>query len=702
MRVALGPAMKMRSYVGLLLLAVAPGCGATDSESEEELVGESQSAVTLPTITAERAVVLDPQSSNVIYAKNGSPVEAAMGSTAKIMTMYVALKAVSDGHVAFSDKITISAKAAKQACNCFASDSPGILVAGDKMTLHDALSAVAISDGEPTVAVAEYVAKAVVDGSKTPNATEAQSAYWEQQFIGLMNDEVDALGLADTHFATVHGGDEPSQHISPESLALLWEHGRSDHQHWLTYLGWWNRDLYVYPGGAAVGVPYNEKNAHTFYPNVEGAKGGNSVECIDCFVTSADRLGRRVTATNLQSTSNTADAAEQLRFGFEKLLEPKVAASAPVVGIQDHALSCSGNEVISAAGSALGKMLLMRHTASADGKTLSFVDWLPTNDSVQNIDVERINPNYVVTIEQRQGGAVELRSWSWGAGAPTLVDTESLGSGSILRVNKLAANRLAANRLASTGLVMQTFALSSTGALSLLDTKTYNNATLTELDAAANTNGEVLVALRKGGSLHLRSYAVNLATGLITLAATMDKGPLTSVRTAFIGNGVTGPHKTTSAAGNLVDNPQSIDSRYAVSYIDGAGWHEIAYVRTNANVPYWMQGWGDAGLLGSETAVTGVRGSGAASVYRGLGNQDHLAVSDFPWAHPVHTTSSASDDLKRRFRRVSHSPPSQSVLASQLEICSVSSGANSAAAQVSAIRDPASQLVLRLWREGAN
>jgi hypothetical protein len=129
---------------------------------------------------------------------------------------------------------------------------------------------------------------------------------------------------------------------------------------------------------------------------------------------------------------------------------------------------------------------------------------------------------------------------------------------------------------------------------------------------------------------------------------------------------------------------------------------EIAYVRTNLNVPYWMRGWGNAGLPGTETAVTGVRGSGAASVYRGLDAQDHLAVSDFPWEHPIHTTSSASDELQRKYRRVAHTPATAGVLAEHVEICSVSAGNSSAAAQVTAFRDPGSQLTLRLWREGAN
>lgn len=693
--------MTNKSLVGLLLLAAAPGCVATDSESVEERVGESQSAITLPDITAERALVMDSATQDILYEQAGNPVAAAMGSTAKIMTMYVALKAVADGHVSFDDKITISEKAATQGCNCFASDEPGILVGGDQMTLHDALSAVAISDGEPTVAVAEFVAKAVIEGSKTPNLTWEDSAYWEQQFIGLMNDAVDDLGLADTHFATVHGGDDPTQHITPESLALLWEYGKADHDHWLTYLGWWDRDLVVFPGGAAVGVPYNQTNTHGFYPNVEGAKGGNSPECIDCFVTSADRLGRRVTITNLQSTNNKADAAEQLRYGFEKLLEPRVATSTTVLGIQDHALSCSGTEVLSAAGSALGKLVLTRHTASADAKTLSFVDWLPTNDTVQNVDIDRISSSYVVTIEQRATNSIVLRSWSWGTKAPVVGDTEALGSGTIVRVNRLSSTRVLSSHLTSSGLVLKTWSLSSSGALALLDTKTFNDLTLTELDTAANSEGNAaLVVLRKGGNLHLRTYSIS-AAGIMSLVSTMDKGAVTSVRTAFIGNGLTGGHDTGPTASGGMYYPPSLNARYAVSYIDGAGWHEIAYVRTNANVPYWMRGWGDAGLPGTETAVTGVRGSGAASVYRGFDNKDHVAVSDFPWMHPIHTTASAWDELQRQYRRVSHNPLSASALASQVEICTVNAGASSAA-QVSAMRDPGSQLVLRLWREGAN
>ena len=56
--------------------------------------GPAGAALPDPVITAERAAVYDPLADEFRYLKAGSPAGAAMASTAKIMTIYVALDAV--------------------------------------------------------------------------------------------------------------------------------------------------------------------------------------------------------------------------------------------------------------------------------------------------------------------------------------------------------------------------------------------------------------------------------------------------------------------------------------------------------------------------------------------------------------------------------------------------------------------------------
>ncbi|MDZ4825845.1 MAG: hypothetical protein SGJ13_05185, partial [Actinomycetota bacterium] len=492
-------------------------------------------------ISAERAAVYDPLADEFLYEQAGTPAEAAMGSTAKIMTMYVALNSVANGDVSMVDKITISAKAATQGCNCF-NDVDGTLQGGDQMSLRDALHAVALSDGEPTVAVAEFVAKAVIDGVKTPNETWDEAAYWETEFVGLMNEAVVSMGLDSTHFETPHGGDSEGQYTTAADLARIWNVGVEVHTDFLEILGWWQRDLLVYHGGGVLATAYPLSLWHGYYPGVEGSKGGGSTECQLCWIASAQRLGRRVIVSNMQSDDAMGDAATQFAAGFEQIFEPHTVASVGNAGaITDHALACRGSDVVSAARDAGGKLLLQRYTANADPATLVKVGGLATGIVAKSVDVDRVNANYVTTVEQQAGGGTDrvyLRSWRWIGANPTLVDTELVGRGTLAHVEQLTDDRVLTVYRSDTGYRLNPWRVELDGtltALHLLDVV----GMPAELDVAADMVGlEAFVVVRDAkGNLVGRTYAIAVANGVISLVDEDVRGNATSVRVAYVGTG---------------------------------------------------------------------------------------------------------------------------------------------------------------------
>lgn len=673
-----------------LLLPI--GCGATGAGEGDEAdasLGTVTAAITDPDITADRAAVYDPQHDELLFDQPGSPPEAAMGSTAKIMTVHVALEAVKAGHVNLFDKLTISDKAAAQGCNCF-DGKDGTLVGGDQMRLDDALYAVAQSAGEPTVAVAEFVAKAVLDGSKEPNTTWEESAAWEESFVGLMNEAASDLGLVDTVFTTPHGGDDPDQYTTAVELIETWEQGVAANTKFLEFLGPFRRNLAVYKGGSAVATFFLSQRSFGFYPGVEGSKPGGSDFCESCYITSAKRLGRRITVSNLQSSANTLDAAEQLRFGFETIFDPDLVTAAAGAGaITDHALACSGNSAYSAMITPAGTLTLKRWSTDADAGTLTNTATWATGSALTAVDIDPVTPQIFATIERRPtgsaGGApiVELRTWSWNASVPVPLDVENLGlGGSVVRVVKLAGNRILTAHTTAAGARLRTWSMTPGGVLAPLGTRDYAGA-VTELDVAGNvTGGEVVAAFSDGGNLRVRAYSVDPVTGVMTQKSSWSGGAMTSLRVTYIGNGWYGDASPT------IDDEYT--ERYALGYVKADGDNQVAYMKTNLGVLGWIGGWGGAGATASETAVTRIQSSGAVSAFRGATGFLYMAVSDFPWSQPSHSVD--------EHRMVAYSTVGGAV-ATQIETCTVNSAAF-AGAQLVGVRTGAGQLAVSLWRQG--
>jgi len=86
----------------------------------------------------------------------------------------------------------------------FEGSSLMFLKAGDRVTVRDLSRGLIVDSGnDACVALADYVAGG------------------QPQFVSMMNDYVQKLGLKDTHFETVHGLDAPGQHSSAYDLAVL-------------------------------------------------------------------------------------------------------------------------------------------------------------------------------------------------------------------------------------------------------------------------------------------------------------------------------------------------------------------------------------------------------------------------------------------------------------------------------------------------
>lgn len=152
-------------------------------------------SVQLFEVEATSAVLLDFESGQVLYAKNGQSTHVP-ASLVKIMTMYVAFDQIAAGRVSLDDTTKVSEHPWRL------TGSKMFLEPNEVVTIEQLLTGIAVVSGnDACVALAEALA-----------GSEALYVQW-------MNDKAQALGL-DLHFVDVHGLSEDNR-ITAEGIAYL-------------------------------------------------------------------------------------------------------------------------------------------------------------------------------------------------------------------------------------------------------------------------------------------------------------------------------------------------------------------------------------------------------------------------------------------------------------------------------------------------
>ncbi|MED5504582.1 MAG: serine hydrolase [Pseudomonadota bacterium] len=153
-----------------------------------------------PQIAAKGYVLMDYNSGKVLAEKEMN-TKLSPASLTKMMTSYVIGQELARGNISEDDDVTISKNAwAKN----FPDSSKMFIEVGTTVKVHDLNRGIIIQSGnDACVAMAEHIA-----GS-------------EDAFVDLMNAWANTLGMKNTHFANVHGLDNPNLYSTPYDMALL-------------------------------------------------------------------------------------------------------------------------------------------------------------------------------------------------------------------------------------------------------------------------------------------------------------------------------------------------------------------------------------------------------------------------------------------------------------------------------------------------
>lgn len=254
--------------------------------------------------TAGTSLVIDASSGAVLSSENaGQPWHPA--STTKMMTAYLALKAVREGRLGLETAIPASKRAASQ---------PRVKVyikAGQEITLDNALRIMMVKSAND---IAYVIAEGV--GGNVEN------------FVGMMNAEAARLGMASTHFTNPNGWHDPDQQVSARDLAIL---AMALMRDFPDYSDYWNTSS-VQLGRQ---VLHNTNGLVGRYAGIGGMKTG--FVCASGFnvVATATRGGRTLIAVvmgALSGTERTIKAAQLLDDGFSKWGGGGNVASIPAQG----------------------------------------------------------------------------------------------------------------------------------------------------------------------------------------------------------------------------------------------------------------------------------------------------------------------------------------------------------------------------------
>ncbi len=167
------------------------------------------------TFQSEAQILMEPTTKRILYANNENE-RLSPASVTKIMTLLLFMEQIDSGKISYTDKITCSANAASMG------GSQIWFKEGEELTVDDALKAICIvSANDVVVAVAEHIG-----GS-------------EENFVKMMNEKAQELGMENTNFMNCHGIDEENHYTSAKDIAIMSAELITKHPDILKYTSIW-------------------------------------------------------------------------------------------------------------------------------------------------------------------------------------------------------------------------------------------------------------------------------------------------------------------------------------------------------------------------------------------------------------------------------------------------------------------------------
>lgn len=257
-----------------------------------------------PTLTAAAAMLMDWQTGQVLWEKNGFQ-RRAPASTTKVMT---ALLALERGRL--EDRVLVSQRAARTG------GSSMYIKAGEVYTLRELLYGLLLHSGnDAAVAIAEHIGGSV------------------EAFAELMNQRALELGARSTHFVNPHGLHHPNHYSTAYDLALI---TRQALRHPVFAAIVRQRQLELTLGERTLPLR-NTNRLLWMFEGADGVKTGTTSAAGACLIASATRddhgraWSHKLVAVVLNADGRWRDSQRLLEWGFTHYRLAEVADRGEVV-----------------------------------------------------------------------------------------------------------------------------------------------------------------------------------------------------------------------------------------------------------------------------------------------------------------------------------------------------------------------------------
>ena len=244
-------------------------------------------------------VLMEASTGQIIYEKEGSQ-RTSPASITKIMTLLVIFDELAKGNVDLTDEVITSEYAKSMG------GSQVYLETGEVQTLDTIIKCIAVASGnDASVAAAEHIA-----GSET-------------EFVSMMNERAEELGLADTHFEDCCGLSESDNHYtSAKDVALMARELITKYPKIYEYSTIWMEDIvHVTSKGSETFTLASTNKLLKQYPYATGLKTGSTDKAKYCLAATAHFKGMDLIAVIMAAPDykiRFTEAQTLLEYGFSQ------------------------------------------------------------------------------------------------------------------------------------------------------------------------------------------------------------------------------------------------------------------------------------------------------------------------------------------------------------------------------------------------
>lgn len=254
-------------------------------------------AYAAPEVEAPSYILVEASTGQIICEQNAAE-RRSPASITKIMTLLVIFDHLGTGRVKLESEVVTSAYAKSMG------GSQVFLEEGEVQSLETIIKCIAVASGnDASVAAAEFIA-----GS-------------EAEFVKLMNQRAEDMGLTDTHFEDCCGLSESDNHYtSAKDVALMSRELITKYPQVLDYTGIWMEDItHETQKGSSNFTLSSTNKLLKMYDWTTGLKTGSTSKALYCLSATASKDNIDLIAVVMASPTNKTrfqDAMALLNYGY--------------------------------------------------------------------------------------------------------------------------------------------------------------------------------------------------------------------------------------------------------------------------------------------------------------------------------------------------------------------------------------------------